>query len=153
MRDRCCLLVGKTKVEDCIAEFESGGKALVIGTTGRVYDLIKKGVLSTEKVVLAVLDGADAMLRHFLISQLAGILPKAMPWAMLCAQRTQQIEQFVAKHIEGVQWVEAHSLFAPDIEHLVVNMVDLAEVRTSVCGCVCLLPSECPFFFTRRPAL
>ena len=126
-RERCCLLVGKTRVRDSVKSFENGGKAVVVATTGRLYDLIRRGVLRTDTVTLTILDEADAILQHLLIPKLVAMLPEKMNWAVLCARRTPHVESFVAKHMKDVKYIEAGSLVAPDIEHLVVSVADLDE--------------------------
>jgi translation initiation factor 4A len=126
-RERCCLLVGKTRVRDSVKSFENGGKAVVVATTGRLYDLMRRGVLRTDTVTLTILDEADAILQHLLIPKLVAMLPENMNWAVLCARRTPHVDSFVAEHMKDVKYIEAGSLVAPDIEHLVVNVADLDE--------------------------
>ena len=126
-RERCCLLVGKTRVRDSVKSFENGGKAVVVATTGRLYDLMRRGVLRTDTVTLTILDEADAILQHLLIPKLVALLPEKMHWAILCARRTPHVDSFVTENMKDVKYIEARSLVAPDIEHLVVMVADLDE--------------------------
>lgn len=138
-RERCCLLVGKTRVRDSVKSFESGGKAVVVATTGRLYDLMRRGVLRTETVILTVLDEADAILQHLLIPKLLELLPPKMQWAILCARCTPEVQAFVTEHVPEAKHIEARSPVAADIEHLVVEVSDLAakvELVDKVCEAV-----------------
>lgn len=58
---KCALVIGGTSIEDSMKEFEDTVHC-VIGTPGRVYDLIKRYILRTENLQLFVLDEADEML-------------------------------------------------------------------------------------------
>jgi superfamily II DNA/RNA helicase len=125
--ERCCLLVGKTRVRDSVKGFEKGGRALVVATTGRLYDMVRRGVLQTDTVTLTILDGADAILQHLLIPELVALLPRKMHWAVMCARRTLHVDDFVTANMKDVQYIEAGSLITPNIEHLVVLVGDLNE--------------------------
>jgi len=126
-RERCCLLVGKTRLRDSVKSFENGGKAVVVATTGRLYDLMRRGVLRTDTVNLTILDEADAILNHLLIPKLVALLPEKMQWAVLCARRTPHVESFLANNVKDVKYIEACSEVAPDIEHLTVSVADLND--------------------------
>ena len=56
------LCVGGTKVKDDIKQLKDGGTQVVVGTVGRINDLMKKGFLKTDHLKLFVLDEADEML-------------------------------------------------------------------------------------------
>ena len=55
-------LVGGTSVADDSNELRNNCPHVVIGTAGRVYDMIRRGNLKTEHIKLFVLDEADEML-------------------------------------------------------------------------------------------
>jgi superfamily II DNA/RNA helicase len=55
-------LVGGTSVSDDSNELRNNCPHIVIGTAGRVYDMIRRGNLKTENIKLFVLDEADEML-------------------------------------------------------------------------------------------
>ena len=55
------LLIGGKKIDVDIENIEKGVQ-LIIGTPGRVYDMIKRYVLKTDKIKSFVLDEADEML-------------------------------------------------------------------------------------------
>ena len=54
--------VGGARLRDNIEVLRRGGVHVVVGTPGRVYDLINRRVLYTDKVKVFVLDEADEML-------------------------------------------------------------------------------------------
>jgi ATP-dependent RNA helicase DeaD len=58
---RCAAIIGGQRMRSQIAQLKRGC-ALVVGTPGRVIDLIRRGVLSLERIRYAVLDEADRML-------------------------------------------------------------------------------------------
>jgi ATP-dependent RNA helicase DeaD len=58
---RCAAIIGGARMRTQISQLKRGC-ALIVGTPGRVLDLMKRGALSLEKVRYAVLDEADRML-------------------------------------------------------------------------------------------
>jgi len=58
---RCHACIGGTRVRDDIAKLQSGVH-IVVGTPGRVYDMLCRRVLRPEHIKLFILDEADEML-------------------------------------------------------------------------------------------
>jgi translation initiation factor 4A len=56
------LLVGGTSVDGDRQKLDSNPPQIVVGTPGRVHDMIRRKYLKTEKIELIVLDEADEML-------------------------------------------------------------------------------------------
>jgi len=56
------LLIGGTSVNEDKQKLMNEPSQVVVGTPGRVYDLIQRGVLNTEDIKTLVLDEADEML-------------------------------------------------------------------------------------------
>ena len=54
---RC--LIGGTQLREDIKALKNGGVQVVVGTPGRVLDLISKGALKTDFLKIVVLDEAD----------------------------------------------------------------------------------------------
>jgi superfamily II DNA/RNA helicase len=54
--------IGGTSVRDDIRALQQAGNQVVVGTPGRVHDMMKKGFLKTEYLKILVLDEADEML-------------------------------------------------------------------------------------------
>ncbi|KAI5705220.1 hypothetical protein M8J76_014109 [Diaphorina citri] len=57
----CHACIGGTIVRDDIRKLEAGAQ-VVVGTPGRVFDMISRGALSTKQIRMFVLDEADEML-------------------------------------------------------------------------------------------
>jgi translation initiation factor 4A len=58
---RCHSCIGGTRVRDDIAKLQQGVH-IVVGTPGRVYDMLCRGVLKPDNIKMFVLDEADEML-------------------------------------------------------------------------------------------
>lgn len=58
---RCHSCIGGTRVRDDIAKLQSGVH-IVVGTPGRVYDMLCRKVLRPDKIKVFILDEADEML-------------------------------------------------------------------------------------------
>lgn len=58
---KCHACIGGTRVADDISKLESGVH-VVVGTPGRVYDMICRGILKVETIRVFILDEADEML-------------------------------------------------------------------------------------------
>jgi ATP-dependent RNA helicase len=61
MQAKCHACIGGTNVRDDIRSLEAGVH-IVVGTPGRVYDMINRRALKPEDIALFVLDEADEML-------------------------------------------------------------------------------------------
>lgn len=58
----CHACVGGTKLRNDIALFENSTPQVIVGTPGRVYDMINRRIFNTQHVKMFVLDEADEML-------------------------------------------------------------------------------------------
>lgn len=61
MNAECLACIGGTNVQECLRKLDNGTH-IVVGTPGRVYDMISRKVLHTKAIKLFVLDEADEML-------------------------------------------------------------------------------------------
>jgi len=80
-------IIGGTAVKDDIDKIQKGSH-VVVGTPGRVFDLINRGVLSTNDIKMFVLDEADEMLSRGFKDQIYDIfrkLPSTVQVALLSA--------------------------------------------------------------------
>eukprot|EP00834_Sanchytrium_tribonematis_P002008 NODE_55_length_29507_cov_0.809712.p11 type:complete len:344 gc:universal NODE_55_length_29507_cov_0.809712:26877-27908(+) len=78
----------------------SKGCHIVVGTPGRVYDMISKGVLSTEHLQLFVLDEADEMLSRGFKDQIYNIfqtLPGTVQVVLLSATLPDEAKEMTSK--------------------------------------------------------
>ena len=76
--------VGGTLVKDDIKTLKSGGTQVVVGTPGRVNDMLKKGFLKTDHLKLFVLDEADEMLSRGFKTQIQEIFKYLPPEVQIC---------------------------------------------------------------------
>uniref|UniRef100_A0A914CP21 RNA helicase n=1 Tax=Acrobeloides nanus TaxID=290746 RepID=A0A914CP21_9BILA len=70
--------IGGTRTVDDQAKLSKGGVQVVVGTPGRVMDMINRGILSTTRVKVFVVDEADEMLSRGFRDQIYELF-KAMP--------------------------------------------------------------------------
>jgi translation initiation factor 4A len=69
MKANCHACIGGTNVREDIRRLESGAH-VVVGTPGRVYDMISRGALRTNYIKIFVLDEADEMLSRGFTEQI-----------------------------------------------------------------------------------
>jgi len=74
---RCHACIGGTRVKDDITKLQSGVH-IVVGTPGRVYDMLCRRVLKPDSIKLFVLDEADEMLSRGFKDQIYDIF-QALP--------------------------------------------------------------------------
>jgi translation initiation factor 4A len=87
-------LVGGTSVMDEIQEMKTNPPHVVVGCTGRVFDMAKRGALNTRSVKLCVLDEADEMLSIGFKDQIYNIfqtLPSNVQVALFSATMPEPI--------------------------------------------------------------
>eukprot|EP00013_Stygamoeba_regulata_P017263 CAMPEP_0177683326 /NCGR_PEP_ID=MMETSP0447-20121125/31746_1 /TAXON_ID=0 /ORGANISM="Stygamoeba regulata, Strain BSH-02190019" /LENGTH=404 /DNA_ID=CAMNT_0019192915 /DNA_START=44 /DNA_END=1258 /DNA_ORIENTATION=- len=75
---RCHSCIGGTRVRDDIAKLQEGVH-VVVGTPGRVYDMLCRKVLRTESIKVFVLDEADEMLSRGFKDQIYDIFTVLPP--------------------------------------------------------------------------
>ncbi|KAJ3220269.1 translation initiation factor eIF4A [Dinochytrium kinnereticum] len=83
----CHACVGGTNVREDMRRLE-GGAHVVVGTPGRVFDMINRGALRAEHIKLFVLDEADEMLSRGFTEQIYNVfqlLPPATQVVLLSA--------------------------------------------------------------------
>eukprot|EP00735_Rhodelphis_limneticus_P001360 TRINITY_DN11960_c0_g1::TRINITY_DN11960_c0_g1_i1::g.16982::m.16982 TRINITY_DN11960_c0_g1::TRINITY_DN11960_c0_g1_i1::g.16982 ORF type:complete len:397 (+),score=114.97,sp/Q0UU86/IF4A_PHANO/75.13/0.0,DEAD/PF00270.24/2.5e-41,DEAD/PF00270.24/1.2e+03,Helicase_C/PF00271.26/7.2e+02,Helicase_C/PF00271.26/3e-28,CMS1/PF14617.1/0.00032,CMS1/PF14617.1/1.1e+03,AAA_30/PF13604.1/0.0031,DUF1253/PF06862.7/1.9e+03,DUF1253/PF06862.7/0.035,tRNA-synt_1b/PF00579.20/0.029,AAA_19/PF13245.1/0.044,ResIII/PF04851.10/0.076 len=78
MHVKCHACVGGTAVREDMTALQSGTIHVVVGTPGRVFDMISRRVLNVEQVQLFVLDEADEMLSRGFKEQIHEIF-RCMP--------------------------------------------------------------------------
>ncbi|CAF4415534.1 unnamed protein product, partial [Adineta steineri] len=68
----CYACVGGTKVQDDMKRLESGVQ-IVVGTPGRVHDMLSRSILRRKNIKMLVLDEADEMLKEGFKEQIYNI--------------------------------------------------------------------------------
>lgn len=91
--DFCRAFVGGTKVSDDVRKIQDGVQ-VAVGTPGRIYDLVRRGVLRVEHLKVIVLDEADLMLSHGFGEQVYEIfrfLPRHIQVALFSATMPEDV--------------------------------------------------------------
>jgi translation initiation factor 4A len=78
MNADCHACVGGTSVRDDMRKLEQGSH-VVVGTPGRVFDMINRGALRTDQIKMFILDEADEMLSRGFKSQIYEIFQQLPP--------------------------------------------------------------------------
>jgi translation initiation factor 4A len=103
MKVKCHACVGGTAVRDDIAILRDGVH-VVIGTPGRVFDMIQRGFLKLHKLKLFVLDEADQMLDRGFKEQIYEIfacgLPKDTQVALFSATMPDETVEITRKFMQ-----------------------------------------------------
>lgn len=84
------------------------GAAVVVGTPGRIIDLIERRQLKLERTKIAVLDEADEMLGvGFLedVKRILGKLPNGHQTLLFSATVTPDLEGLIAKHLNNPETI------------------------------------------------
>ena len=75
--------IGGTNVKHCIYELNKG-KQIVVGTPGRIYDMINKNVLRFNSLKTLIIDEADDMLDRGFLDQIKEIFKFIVPEVQIC---------------------------------------------------------------------
>jgi ATP-dependent RNA helicase DeaD len=85
-----------------------GGAQVVVGTPGRILDLLKRGTLSLRDVRIAVLDEADEMLGVGFFEDVMRILghcPKERQTLLFSATLTPDLERLIRTHLKDPETI------------------------------------------------
>ncbi len=99
------------------------GSSVVVGTPGRVIDLIKRGVLSLSQVSTAVLDEADRMLDMGFIDDVEWIIkktPAERQTLLFSATMPEEIRKLSERYMRDPELVSANA----DEDELIVTGID-----------------------------
>jgi translation initiation factor 4A len=99
LKVRCHACIGGTSVREDIEKMREG-QQLIVGTPGRVYDMISKRHLKMEEIMLFVLDEADEMLSRGFKDQIYDIfkcLPPNVQVALFSATMAPDILDLTSK--------------------------------------------------------
>jgi translation initiation factor 4A len=119
--------MGKTPVRDDIRALERGCQFLV-GTPGRVYDLIKRGAFVTNSIKNIIIDEADQMLENRFRQQLQCILELGFPETARCALFSATMDDDVVEFAENLLQNPVRILIAPQE----VNLKGLKQYRVDL---------------------
>ncbi len=91
--------IGGTSVREDIEAFKSGAQ-IVVGTPGRVFDMIERRFLKTDKIKMFILDEADEMLSTGFKEQIYNIfrlLPESTQVVLLSATMPKEVLDVTTK--------------------------------------------------------
>lgn len=82
MKIRTVLCVGGTSVDSNIKDVKNAH--IIIGTPGRIFDLIERKVIDTKKITILVMDEADVLLSREFLGQTRNIITNLDEKAQIC---------------------------------------------------------------------
>ena len=105
---RCAVIVGGRPVRQQINDIERGSQ-IIVGTPGRVIDLMQRGVLDFSRVKVVVLDEADRMLDIGFRPDIEKILrrcPKDRQTMLLSATLPAPVERLALRYMRNPQRID-----------------------------------------------
>lgn len=99
------LLIGGGKIDEDISYLRKNKPQLIVGTPGRIYDLIEKKYIDIKKISLIIVDEADEMLSNTFKQQFHKII--------MCCKENIQIALFSASYPEDVKQLSKTFLIDP----------------------------------------
>ena len=105
------------------------GVQIVVGTPGRLIDVLDRGSLRLDTIRVIVLDEADEMLKMGFIDDVERILAAAPPQrqiALFSATMPAEVLRIARKHLANAERVEIErkTMTAPDIEQRFLNIAE-----------------------------
>lgn len=105
----------------------NAGPQIIIGTPGRVLDLLRQGVLKLDRVNYVVLDEADEMLdRGFApdVERILGFAPRERQTALFSATVPEWVQGTAAQYLRNPATVQIDTRpeDAPKIEHIIYDV-------------------------------
>ena len=94
------LIVGGTSIQEDREKIKNKTPHIIVGTPGRVFDLIKRNILNTRNIKLLVLDEADDMLSAGFKEQIYNIyqyLPESLQTCIFSATMPDEILELTNK--------------------------------------------------------
>ena len=118
--------VGGTDKARQIGKLESSQPHIVIGTPGRIYDLVESGDLAIHKAHTFVVDEADMTLdMGFLetVDRIAARLPKALQFLVFSATIPQKLQPFLKKYLSNpvMEQIKTKTVIADTIDNWLLS--------------------------------
>jgi ATP-dependent RNA helicase CshB len=107
---------------------------IVVGTPGRINDLIREQALNVRTATMLVVDEADLMLdMGFIVDvdQIAGRMPKELQMLVFSATIPEKLKPFLKKYMENPKYVHVapKQVTAEKIEHILVPLRSRDKVK------------------------
>ena len=118
--------VGGTDKARQIGKLESSQPHIVIGTPGRIYDLVESGDLAIHKAHTFVVDEADMTLdMGFLetVDRIAARLPKDLQFLVFSATIPQKLQPFLKKYLSNpvMEHIKTKTVIADTIDNWLLS--------------------------------
>lgn len=118
--------VGGTDKARQIGKLESSQPHIVIGTPGRIYDLVESGDLAIHKAHTFVVDEADMTLdMGFLetVDRIAARLPKDLQFLVFSATIPQKLQPFLKKYLSNpvMEKIKTKTVIADTIDNWLLS--------------------------------
>ncbi len=118
--------VGGTDKARQIEKLQSNQPHIVIGTPGRIYDLVKSGDLAIHKAGMFVVDEADMTLdMGFLetVDKIASSLPKQLQFLVFSATIPQKLQPFLKKYLSNpvIEQIKTQTVISDTIENWLIS--------------------------------
>ena len=104
---RLAAVYGGAPMASQIRQVEAGAQ-IVVGTPGRVIDLLDRGILRIDRVRTVILDEADQMLDIGFLPDIRRILrrtPRERQTALFTATVPMMIRRLIYSHLRDPQWI------------------------------------------------
>lgn len=118
--------VGGTDKNRQIGKLSSSQPHIVIGTPGRIYDLVESGDLAIHKAHTFVVDEADMTLdMGFLmtVDKIASSLPKDLQFLVFSATIPQKLQPFLKKYLSNpvIEQIKTKTVISDTIENWLIS--------------------------------
>ena len=118
--------VGGTDKSRQIGKLSSSQPHIVIGTPGRIYDLVESGDLAIHKAHTFVVDEADMTLdMGFLmtVDKIASSLPKDLQFLVFSATIPQKLQPFLKKYLSNpvIEQIKIKTVISDTIENWLIS--------------------------------
>ncbi|WP_066192938.1 MULTISPECIES: DEAD/DEAH box helicase [Gracilibacillus] len=122
---RTKLIIGGTDKKRMIDKMKQPPH-IVVGTPGRILDLVEQGVLSIYSAKSFVIDETDLMLELGLIQEIDKILTNAHPSIQLMvfsATIPEKLQPFLKKYLQSPLYIKIDDRLAPEnLEHRLIDL-------------------------------
>lgn len=118
--------VGGTDKQRQIDKLQTSQPHIVIGTPGRIYDLVKSGDLAIHKATTFVVDEADMTLdMGFLetVDRIASSLPKDLQFLVFSATIPQKLQPFLKKYLTNpvIEQIRTQTVISDTIDNWLIS--------------------------------
>ncbi|MBF0778008.1 DEAD/DEAH box helicase [Streptococcus cuniculi] len=118
--------VGGTDKQRQIDKLQTSQPHIVVGTPGRIYDLVKSGDLAIHKATTFVVDEADMTLdMGFLetVDRIASSLPKNLQFLVFSATIPQKLQPFLKKYLTNpvIEQIKTQTVISDMIDNWLIS--------------------------------